>query len=368
MRIQLLVHSLRRGGAERVLLEIALGLQKRGHQVEVIAWLDVDEYQDACYSSVKRNYLLSKDKYRWIRSIPHSAAVLRKLVRQFNPDVIELHSPNVTWLAAYARFRIPCIHVLHGYGAITRYGSLKDDLMRYLFRFAARTLNCSYITVSESMIPVASKYYNVNPSEFTAVSNGVDLTKYLFKEQQPSCAPIILMIGTLSPNKGQTLGIQAFTILLKSIPEAKLLIVGDGVDRGQLNALIQNGGLTGKVNLLGTRDDVPEILAKTHILWQLSESEAMPMVVLEAMASGVPVIGFDVRGTRDVIVNNKIGYLISYADVSAIADITVELLKDVPRYRSFSLMGREHVEQLYDNACMVGGHENAMHIKIGHQA
>ena len=92
------------------------------------------------------------------------------------------------------------------------------------------------------------------------------------------------------------------------------------------------------------------------------------MVVLEAMASGVPVIGFDVRGTRDVIVNNKIGYLISYADVSAIADITVELLKDVPRYRSFSLMGREHVEQLYDNACMVGGHENAMHIKIGHQA
>ena len=367
MRIQLLVHSLRRGGAERVLLEIALGLQKRGHQVEVIAWLDVDEYQDACYSSVKRNYLLSKDKYRWIRSIPHSAAVLRKLVRQFNPDVIELHSPNVTWLAAYARFRIPCIHVLHGYGDITRYGSLKDDLMRYLSRFAARTLNCSYITVSESMIPVASKYYNVNPSEFTAVSNGVDLTKYLFKEQKPSCAPIILMIGTLSSNKGQTLGIRAYTILLKFIPDAKLLIVGDGDDRDLLKGLVQNSGLRGKVNLLGMRDDIPDILSKTHILWQLSESEAMPMVMLEAMASGVPVIGFDVRGTCDVIVNNKTGYLIPYADVSGIAYKTVELLKDEPKYQSFSVSGRDRIEQFYDNVCMVIGHENALRIKIGNQ-
>lgn len=364
----MLVHSLRRGGAERVLLEIALGLQKRRHQVEVIAWLDVDEYQDACYSSIKRHYLLSKDKYLWIRSIPRSAVELRKLVRQFNPDVIEIHSPNVTWVAAYAWLRIPCIHVLHGYGSITRYGSLKDNLIRYLSHLVDWLLSCSHIAVTESMIPVASSYFKLNCSDYTVVSNGVDLTKYLFKEKQPDDAPIIIMIGTLSPNKGQVLGIRAFIILLKSIPDAKLLIVGDGVDRDRLHALVQNEGLTGKVNLLGTRDDVPEILTKIHILWQLSESEAMPMVVLEAMASGVPVIGFDVRGTRDAVVDKITGHLIPYAEVSDIANKTVELLKDVPMYRSFSIKGRDRVEQFYDNACMVGGHEKAMRIKIGNQA
>jgi len=363
----MLVHSLRRGGAERVLLEIALGLQKRGHQVEVIAWLNVDEYQDACYSSVKRHYLIDKDKYRWIRSIPRSAALLRKLVTQFNPDVIEIHTPNVAWVAAYAWLRIPCIHVLHGYGDITRHGSLKDDLIRYLSRLAAGILNCSYITVTESMIPVASKYFNVNLSKYTVLSNGVDLTKYLFRKKHTGDAPIILMLGTLNPNKGQTIGIRAFTILLKSIPDAKLIIVGDGVDRDQLNALVQNGCLTGKVNLLGKRDDVPDIMARTHILWQLSESEAMPMVVLEAMAAGVPVIGFDVRGTRDALIDNKTGHLIPYADVTAIADTTVELLKDAARYQSFALKGRDRVEQFYDNECMVGGHENALRIKIGNQ-
>ena len=91
------------------------------------------------------------------------------------------------------------------------------------------------------------------------------------------------------------------------------------------------------------------------------------MVMLEAMASGVPVIGFDVRGTCDVIVNNKTGYLIPYADVSGIAYKTVELLKDEPKYQSFSVSGRDRIEQFYDNVCMVIGHENALRIKIGNQ-
>lgn len=367
MRVQILAHSLRRGGAERVLLEIALGLQKRGHQVEVIAWLDVDEYQDACYSSIKRHYLLAKDKYRWLRSIPRSAVLLRKFVTRFNPDVVEIHAPNVTWLAACAGLRIPCIHVLHGYGNITRISTLKDKLIRHLSRFTARVLKVSYIVVSKSMMPVAAQFYGSEFSNFTAVPNGVDLMKYMSKRSPPVSPPAILMLGTLSPNKGQVQGIRAFTRLLKYIPEALLIIVGDGVDRDLLNALVQDGGLTSNVKLLGTRDDVPNIFAATHILWQLSVSEAMPMVVIEAMASGVPVIGFDVRGTNDVIVDKTTGYLVPFGDVTAIADKTVELLNDETTYQSFALEGRTRVEKFYDNECMLDGHENTLRTRIRDQ-
>lgn len=354
------VHSLRRGGAERVLLEIALGLKNRGHLVDVVPWLDIDEYQEERYQAISRHYLLPKNEYRWVRSILRSAASLRKVVEQFKPDAIEIHTPNVAWVAAWAGLGIPCVHVLHGYGDITRYGTFKDGFICFLSRLVACRLRAIFVTVSDSMIPVAARYFNATHERFRCVTNGIDLKKFRFLQKLPGSSPSILMIGTLSSNKGQVLGIRAFKTVLDRFSNARLRIVGDGVDRAVLEELVNSSGLAGQVDFLGRRVDVPEILATSHILWQLSESEAMPMVVLEAMASGVPVIGFDVRGTRDAVADKKTGYLFPYGDTASITNITVDLLEDTSRYQNLSFNARQRVEQLFSLESMVDGHESVL--------
>lgn len=353
----MLVHSLRRGGAERVLLELALGLQRLGHVVEVVSWLDVDEYQEEHYKLVNRHYLLSKNEYRWLKSIPRSAALLRKAVDRFKPDVIEIHTPNIAWLAAWAGLAVPCVHVLHGYGNITCYGTPKNGLIRRFSRLVAWRLNPSFITVSDSMIPVAARYFKADEKRFCCVSNGIDLKKFCFAPRLPDNSPVILMIGTLSPNKGQSHGIRAFKMVLDKLPNARLQIVGEGADRAALEELVKVSGLKGKVGFLGQRRDVPEILAASHLLWQLSGSEAMPVVVLEAMATGLPVIGFDVRGIRDAVVQRETGILAPHGDIASIASTTVDLLKDSPRYQNFSFRARQRVEKFFSLENMVDGHE-----------
>ncbi len=362
MRILMLVHSLRRGGAERVLLELAVGLKHLGHDVKVIAWLDVDEYTDTCYQSIPRNHLLPKKEYFWVRSIPISATKLKLQVEEFRPDVIEIHSPNIAWVAAWANLGIPCVHVLHGYGSITHDGSLKALILRIVSCLAAWRLRAKFITVSDTMIAVAARYFMLDScnSKINSVSNGIDLKKFLCKKDGPQDGVKIIMLGTLSPNKGQSLGVMAFKKVFDAIPNTNLLIVGDGVDWHRLQDLIDAHKLNSQVHLLGRRDDVSELLASSHFLWHLSESEAMPMVVLEAMATGLPVIGFDVRGTRDAVMDKKTGYLVPYGDINAIAETTINIIQDTSTTEVMSAASRSRAENYFSLDNMISGHERLL--------
>lgn len=360
MRILFCVHSLRRGGAERVLLEIALGLRAKGHIVEIAAWLDVDEYAEECYRSVPRHFLMRKEEYRWPWSVRQAAVRLRDLAAKFQPDVIEIHTPTVAWVVAWANVRVPCIHVVQGYGAITRRGSFKDWLMRKGDRLAHRLLKAKFIVPAPPMAEVAAVHFAVDRSRFACVPNCVDVHSFTPRPKIPDDAPFIMMLGTLSPNKGQQWGVRAMGALLQYLPKAKLIIVGEGAYRPELERLIREMGLEGSAELTGRRKDAFEMMAASHVFWHLSESEGLPMVILEAMASGLPVVGFDVRGTRDVVVDGETGYLAPFGDIRMVVQRTVELLKDEFAYQEMSRKAREHVASRFSLECMVDGHEGVL--------
>jgi glycosyltransferase involved in cell wall biosynthesis len=263
----------------------------------------------------------------------------------------------VAWLAAWARTGVPSVHVLHGYEDITREGDIASFVVRQVSRLIQRLLGATFVTVSDSMRAVAAKFFAVDASYVQAVPNGIDLTRFPFCDDKPSDHFTILMLGTLSPNKGQRVGIQAFRKLLERFPEAKLLIVGEGADRALLQAKIGELALEKAVKLAGRQDDVSAVFANTHLLWQLSESEAMPMVVLEAMASGVPVVGFDVRGTRDAVAQGETGLLVPYGDIEGVVEKSIDLLSNETDYRRLASNGRERVEQFFAYDAMVDGHE-----------
>lgn len=360
MRTLLIVHSLRRGGAERVLLEIALGLRAKGHAAEVVSWLDVDEYQEERYRLIPRHYLMQRDEYRWPWAIPQAAVGFRKIAEQFCPDVVQIHTPTVSWVAAWARLSVPTIHVLHGYGSITRSGSVKDWVLQAIDRSASRRLDMRFVVVAPPMQEVAAAYFAADPSRLVCVPNGVDLSRFRLHGRVVRESPTVLMLGTLSPNKGQSWGVKAIKKVLKGIPEVRLIIVGEGSDRQALANLSQQVGVSDEVQFLGRREDVPDLLAAADVLWQLSESEGLPMVVIEAMATGLPVVGFDVRGTRDVVVQGESGLLVPFGDVEAVAQKTIDLLRDKSTYGALSLNARRRVEQNFSLESMVDGHERVL--------
>lgn len=361
MRIMLFVHSLRRGGAERVLLELALGLKEKGHAVEVISWLDVDEYPEPRYFQVSRHSLIRKEEYRWPWSVPASARLLRRAVEEFKPDVIEIHTNTVAWVAAAAGLDISAVYSLHGYGPITRNLSLRGRMVRFLDRIAQRRLHTSYFTApTEGVIETAAAHFSVAASNFCRIPNGVALSGfYPDGEKQPGNATI-LMLGTVSRNKGQHAGLKAFSELLKSVPKAKLWIVGDGPDAGSLGAQVAAYGLSEKVELMGRREDVPEIMRRVGMLWHLSESEGLPMVVLEAMASGLPVVGFSVRGTRDAVEDGSTGFLLPLGDVKAVAEKTALILSNPQLSNSMAQQARKRAEEFFGVQRMVDGHERVL--------
>lgn len=360
MRILILIHSLRRGGAERVVLELSLSLQKKGHVVEILSWVDLDDFNDPEYSLVKRSNLISQKKYRWIWSIPSTSKILNEKITQFTPDLIHIHTPNVSWLAAWKCSKIPYLVVFHGYGELSRPRTFKFNIIKLIFRFAYKRLNANFSVVSESMLSYASNFVKQNESEIFCIPNGVDLNKFSFdiNKKCNTDSPIISMIGTLCANKGQELGISAFKILLQTYPFAKLKIIGDGPDWLKLKKQVDDLKINENVDFLGNRNDIPKLIANSDIIWQLSESEAMPMVVLEAMSSGIPVIGFNVRGVQDLIVHNITGYLTQYGNIIEVSDYTIKLLKNEKVYSDFSFASRMRLEENYTIKNMIENYEN----------
>lgn len=142
---------------------------------------------------------------------------------------------------------------------------------------------------------------------------------------------VFICIGELNKNKNQKWLLEAW----KEIEDENrmLLIVGDGKLRNQLEAFERDNRIE-RVMFLGYRDDIPELLAASDVLLSVSKREGLPKNVMEAMASGKPVIGTNVRGTRDLIMNKENGLLVDLGNS--------EQLIDALRMFSKSMKIREH--------------------------
>jgi len=360
MRVLMLIHSLRRGGAERVCLNLAVGLAQQGDEVEVLSWVDVDEYQDSEYLSVSRRHLVADSEYQWVRSIPRDAKRLRRYVDLFKPDVIQIHTPNMVWLAAWTLLKEPCVQVLHGYSSITFRGSWKALAYKVISRIAYRSLNLKTVVVAEPMANLASTYYGIRINNVSVINNGVDLSKFRPASITNGQKRTVIMIGTLSELKGQLLGVEAFRRLLETSPGATLLIVGDGPDMDCLNDAVTKYGLFNRIQLLGRRSDIPELLTKSSVLWHLSRMEAMPVTVLEAMATGVPVIGFRVRGVRDTVQDKITGHLVAHGDIEAVAEKTSRLFAQKDEWEAFSKRSRLIAETRFSVETMILQHRKVL--------
>jgi glycosyltransferase involved in cell wall biosynthesis len=189
----------------------------------------------------------------------------------------------------------------------------------------------------------------VSCEKITVIPNGVDLEEFEPATSSRFDGKInIVFVGRLLPNKGLEYLVEAARFVVAKRPEGiKFRIVGDGPHREQLEDLVAERGLMDYFDFLGQVPDVSEVLQAGGIFVRPSLTEGMPLTVLEAMSSQLPIIATRVAGTPELIIHNETGLLVEPANVMQLAETILRLIDSPDLARKLGQNARMFVEQQY---------------------
>jgi glycosyltransferase involved in cell wall biosynthesis len=189
------------------------------------------------------------------------------------------------------------------------------------------------------------------------IYNGVDVERFTAR---PECRLsvrqrlglcetdfVIVQVARLDYMKDHMTAIRTMARLVRQVPAAKLLLVGDGPKRALIQAEIQAQNLEASVCLLGQREDVPELLGAADVALLTSLSEGIPVTLIEAMAAQLPVVATRVGGVPEVVLDGQTGLLASAGDDAALADCLLRLANQPELRRQFGQAGRQRAEALF---------------------
>jgi glycosyltransferase involved in cell wall biosynthesis len=190
------------------------------------------------------------------------------------------------------------------------------------------------------------------------IYNGVDLTRY--DHQEPCCtlpeeygiepgSQIVGVVARLEPEKGHPTLLEAWPLVLRSVPDAYLLLVGEGSRREALEAMARDLRIAHRVVFTGRRDDVPAVTAALDVAVLPSYREAQGLSILEALALSRPVVASNVGGIPEMITDGVTGLLVPPHDADALAAAIVRLLRDHPYADT---LGRAGHDLVHDKFCI----------------
>jgi len=165
-------------------------------------------------------------------------------------------------------------------------------------------------------------------------------------------------VARFAPQKNHTLLLKAFAQGPALDPKAHLVLVGDVVLREQLQQQASNLGVAGQVHFLGLRTDIPEVLAAMDIFVLSSDWEGNPLCVMEAMASGLPIVSTAVGGVPDLFESGREGFIVRPGDVQDFSDGMVSLLRNREARRSFGMAAARRAKENFDVSVMIREYEN----------
>ena len=350
MKIIQICHSLRRGGAERLVLQLTNAYEKSGHQIFIITLEDKNEYGDLS-KGISIQPLSIDGLGKWPYCVPRFVMRLRDVIKKINPDVIECHLRTDCLVTAFGRSDIPTVRVFHS--------RVSEGRWRYAESLSTRLIGGHSIAVSESVrSDVEKKLFLRN---VTTITNGIDIDLFPFYENKiRSSGPVIGVLGTICWTKRPDLALNAFAQLTRNFPNATLKFIGEGPLKDKTVSMAQERGLADRVLFAGQVAEVSRALEGVNVLWQLSEHEGLPLSIAEAMSSGIPAVGHDVMGICDVIVDGVTGYLVPKENINMVVEKTETLLSSSELLIKFSNAARYHVEEKFNINRMADEHLNIL--------
>ena len=319
------------------LLPLIEKLSEKGHELIVITSDGIED--------LKQTDILKKNNVKVYQApIPRTLSptkllkAYQTLIKQFKelkPDVVHTHTPVASLLArkAATKAKVPqIIYTCHGFYFHENMQPLKKKLFTWLEKNAAQK-NTDYIfTVNQEDMDFAiendfiqkDKILNINSvginttTKFNPALFTIEAKQILKKELNLNQTDkIITFIGRLVAEKGIIELIEAFSLLKKQRNDVKLLMIGETLqsDRDKkakdiIKQIIQTNNLENDILFTGFRTDIANLLSITDVFVLPSHREGMPVSSLEAMSMGVPVVGTNIRGLREEIIEDKTGFIV----------------------------------------------------------
>jgi glycosyltransferase involved in cell wall biosynthesis len=155
------------------------------------------------------------------------------------------------------------------------------------------------------------------------------------------------IVGRLVPQKNHAMLFKAVARIYKKQPNFKLIVIGDGPRRNELEMMVESLGLSKVISFLGNRSDVRQLLPVLDLVIQTSNFEGLPNVIMEAMSAGLPVIATDAGGTKELMVHQETGYLIPCGDENQLVKKLSELLKNPLKMQKMGSKGKAYIRQYF---------------------
>ena len=349
-RVAYLVTSSGMGGAEREVCYLARAFRRRGWEVAAVSMLPLEPpVSDLEADGVHTSSLGMR------RGVPDPRALgrLRDFIRRWQPDVLHAHMVHANLLARLSRLvaKVPVL-------VSTIHNQDEGAQWRYVAYRLTDRLSDVTTTVSRVAVGEAIRRGGVRANSIQLVPNGIETNEYvcdtLRRERTRGSLGLgdrftWLAVGRLVEAKGYPNMIKAFAQAQEHHPEARLLIAGAGPLEEALGVAVRRAGTVQAVSLLGRRSDVPALMQAADGFVMSSKWEGLPMVLLEAGASSLPIVATDVGGSRDAILDGVSGYLASSDDPEAIARAMREVMELSEDDRlAMGAAGRKHICRNFD--------------------
>jgi glycosyltransferase involved in cell wall biosynthesis len=259
---------------------------------------------------------------------------------------------------SHARRQITTIHLAGSYPQPER---VKQKIARKTLKYFYKNID-KIITVSDANRKQLTNYYELPDHKIQVIHNGISPEKYIINESSeksrallnfPISKKLIAIVGRLHEQKGHIYLIKAAQKIVAIIPDCHFIFVGDGELRESLQKLVGELALTAYFTFLGFRTDIPRILNAIDLFILPSLDEGLPLVLLEAMAAGKPVIATDVGGVAELVQSNRSGVLIPSGQVEAIVNSVVTLFQSKGLMKAFGIQARDFVTNYFSHENML---------------
>ncbi|MBL0169347.1 MAG: glycosyltransferase [Gemmatimonadaceae bacterium] len=358
MKIEIALPTLEVGGMEQMVITLSLALARHGHDVGVTCLNELGELADRLHGTSVRLSLVRAPGFR----ASFSAPALEQHFRALRPDVVHTHSG--AWGRACRAARkagVPVIvHTVHG--KLDRDPWYDVPLKRWEARHSD-----AVVAVSSALALDLIKRVGLESRTISTLINGVDTSRFRPSPAERACARRTLglddrfVIGTVARLvhiKNHAALLTAFSRIAWQRPDAVLVVAGDGPLEHALNAQAAALGLGDRVRFLGSIPDTERIYRALDLFVLPSFAEGTSLSVLEAMASGVPVVATAVGGTPALLDNGACGLLATSPDPVAVELALSRALADPATMQRFAQRALERVERDYSLEAMVTAYES----------
>jgi len=364
IKILYLVTELKTGGVKTLILGLVKKLDRKKFEPVVVSITPIAEIGKKIEEEGVKVLSLSAN-FKYIRYSPLIVLRLISIINKEKPEILHSHIFSADFLGRIiGKFcKVPIIiSTIHN----EKFGrEFYEKLLKYTEKFCDMTT-----IVSQNVAKVMVEKKVVSEGRFRVIYNGIELNSFNLdkdlmrkkirselnlKENQK----VLISVGRLTEQKGYPCLIEAFNNLIKKYPDLALIILGEGEDREKLEREVKIKNLKENISFLRNKDNVPEYLAASDVFVSSSLWEGLPLSILEAMASRLPVIATQVGGVPEIIKEGETGFLVEPKNSKALAE-KIGYLLSLPQEerKKVGEKGRKLVEEKFTLDKMVKSYEN----------